>query len=87
MGQYGCQLSWHIYFINGIMNFIVYKDILEQQMIPSARDHLGSWYILVQENDQTHTVKIVVDFLVRKKVTALDLPPQRPNLNVIDNLC
>ena len=33
-----------------------------------------------------HTAKIVVDFLVRKKVTALDLPPQRPDLNVIDNL-
>ena len=68
------------------MNYVVYKDILEQQMIPSAQDHLGRWYILVQEDDQMHTVKIVVDFLVRKKVTALDWPPQRPNLNVIENL-
>ena len=55
------------------MIFIAYKDILEQQMIPSARYHLGRWYILVQEDDQTHTAKIVMDSLVREKVTALDL--------------
>ena len=68
------------------MNFVVYTDVVEQQMIPSAQVHQGRWYILAQEDDQTHAVKIVVDFLVRKKVTALNWPPQRPDLNVIENL-
>ena len=48
-----CQWSWHIHFIDGIMTFVVYTDLLEQQMIPSSGDHLGRWYILIQEDDQT----------------------------------
>ena len=67
------------------MHFVVYKDILKQQIIPSAIDLPGRWYIMVQEYDPIHSAKIVVDFLERKKATALDWPPQSSDLNAIEN--
>ncbi len=52
-----------LHFIDGTMNLEMYVEILQRQMLPSARKLLGRLYIFQHDNDAKHTVKKVGDFL------------------------
>jgi len=59
-----------------------YKNILRQQMLPSARDLFGEEeFIFQQDNDPKHTAGIVQDYLDEKDVDVMDWPAQSPDLN------
>lgn len=73
--------------INGIMDRFLYKDILEETMLPYAHECFGeNNFIFQQDNDPKHTAKVVKEFFEEKKITLLPWPSQSPDLNPIENL-
>ncbi len=67
-----------------------YKEILEKQMIPSAKklfpEKKFSKFIFQEDNDPKHTAKINKEYLKRMQINRLEWPPQSPDLNPIENL-
>lgn len=63
------------------------KTVLEENLIPFAREELGNGRIkFLQVNAPPHTARCVQDFLHREKVDAFEFPPNSPDLNPIENL-
>lgn len=76
-----------LFFIDGIMDRMVYLDILKNNLHKSANKvGLGSNFIFQQDNDPKHTAKIVKLYLLYHCKQQLHTPPQSPDLNVIENL-
>ncbi|GFW09727.1 transposable element Tcb2 transposase [Trichonephila clavipes] len=74
-------------FIDGIMDKMVYLEILKNNFQKSAVNvGLGSNFIFQQANDPKHTAKIVKLYLLYHCKKELHTPPQSPDLNVIENL-
>lgn len=84
---WGCMASsgvGSLKFIEGIMDKYMYKDILNDHMLPSARNLIGRQYTFQHDNDPKHTATVVKEFLQKKKITVLEWPPQSPDLNPIE---
>ena len=85
----GC-FSWlglgPIVRINGIMDQIGYKNILERDMEPFAYDCLPLKWIFMHDNDPKHKAKSVTKWIEEKRICILDWPAQSPDLNPIENL-
>ncbi|GFX47741.1 transposable element Tcb2 transposase [Trichonephila clavipes] len=74
-------------FIDGIMDKIVYLEILKNNLQKSAINvGLGLNFIFQQDNDPKHTAKIVKLYLLYHCKKELHTPPQSPDLNVIENV-
>ncbi|EFN76995.1 Transposable element Tcb1 transposase, partial [Harpegnathos saltator] len=54
--------------IEGVMDRFVYKDILNKQMLPYAKDNMPPEWIFQHDNDPKHASKIVSQYLSAKKV-------------------
>jgi transposase len=82
----------YCHIFNETMDKHLYKRILSDNLLPSARLHfslappaLDQWYFL-HDNDPKHTSGIVREWLHNNGVTALDFPPYSPDLNPIEHL-
>uniref|UniRef100_A0A8C7YEQ2 Transposase n=1 Tax=Oryzias sinensis TaxID=183150 RepID=A0A8C7YEQ2_9TELE len=76
-----------LHIIEGIMTGEKYGDILDQNLLSSARLlKMKRGWIFQQDNDPKHTAKVTLNWLKKKKIKLLDWPSQSPDLNPIENL-
>jgi hypothetical protein len=76
-----------LYVLDRIMDRHYYRDILEQNLLPSI-DHfqLGQACIFMHDNDPKHTSKLVKEWLKKKRIETLPWPSCSPDSNPIENL-
>lgn len=75
-----------IHRIEGIMNALMYKDILNDVMLPYAEEEMPLRWVFQQDNDPKHTAKTVKSWFLEKQLNVMVWPPQSPDLNPIENL-
>lgn len=77
----------NLVFVEGNMDRLQYKRILEHNLQPSVdKLNLGASWIFQQDNDPKHTAKIVKDWLLYYAPRQLHSPPQSPDLNIIEHV-
>jgi len=71
----------------GAMNGAKYRQILEENLLQSAKD-LRIWrrFMFQQDNDPKHTAKATLELLQNMNLQVLEWPSYSPDLNPIVNL-
>ena len=72
--------------IHGIMDQHVYRQVLEDVMLPHAEDNMPLCWWFQHDNDPKHTAKSVGRWFGENQVPVLSWPSQSPDLNPIENL-
>lgn len=75
-----------LHLIDGIMDRHIYRDILQNVLLPYARQVKRRGWIFQQDNDPKHTSAVVKDFIAANRIKLLEWPSQSPDLNPIENL-
>lgn len=87
---WGCMSSFgvgNLVFIDTIMDKHVYLNLLQQNLLKSAKDMgVPSAFFFYQDNDPKHKSKIVQDWLKENCPCLVDTPAQSPDINPIENL-
>ena len=72
--------------VPGRMNSQKYADMLQENLLPRARQLAGRNWIYQQDNAPIHVSKHTNDRLNENRVRVLDWPARSPDLNPIENL-
>ncbi|KAF2344255.1 hypothetical protein FHG87_024989 [Trinorchestia longiramus] len=76
-----------LHIIEGTMNGRKYREILEEQLLPSARLlKLKREWKFQPDNDPKHTANETKEWLKMKKINVLKWSSQSPDMNTIENL-
>lgn len=67
-GSFSASGPGQLYIIQGNINSHAYRQILDQNLLPSVRElKLGRKWVLQQDNDPKHTSKTIKEWLKRKR--------------------
>ncbi|KAF2348384.1 Transposase Tc1-like, partial [Trinorchestia longiramus] len=87
---WGCVSSsgvGKLHIIEGTMTGRKDREILEEQLLPSARSlKLKRGWKFQEDNDPNHTANETKEWLKMKKINILEWPSQSPDMNPIENL-
>ena len=73
--------------VHGIMTALNYQDILNKNLMASARKlKMGRHWVFQQDNDPKHVAKSTQKWFSSHKLKVLPWPSQSPDLNPIENL-
>jgi hypothetical protein len=72
--------------VKDIMDRFRYCEILQNHMLPYAKRNLARNWIFQQDNDPKHTSAHLKKLFTSKKITVLEWPSQRPDVNPIKHL-
>jgi transposase len=87
--------------VESTMNSREYKKILEEHLLPFAKDNLSPGWFLYQDNSPIHKSKLLMGqtvklskgekahlpgWFAKNQVSLIKAPPYSPDLNVIENL-
>lgn len=75
-----------LFWIKETMTKEVYKDILNDIMLPYARQNMVINWVFQQDNDPKHSSKLVKKWFEENQVSVMTWPAQSPDLNPIENL-
>lgn len=77
----------NLHFIEGTMDRFVYREILQKNLIQSAKKlGLGRKVVFQHDNDPKHTAAVIKDWLKNEHIEVLKWPPFSPDLNPIEHL-
>jgi len=72
--------------IEGKMNGVMYRKILEENLLQYAEDHMPLAIDRIFQHDPKHTSQVVKQWLSSEKIRVLKWPAQSPDLNPIELL-
>ncbi len=76
-----------LYVVDGTMNQVQYKTVLETKFLPQAKRWFKKKkFIFMQDGAPCHKAKTVMKFLAEKKIKVLPWPGNSPDCNPIENL-